>query len=211
MRLRYTRGMHKMNKPESDEALASVEDTEAQNGQEFSPRRPKIALRFNKVETYLPLTSYSERLLRQIPGQVELYQCTDPDDPAATARALTSFAMRLKQSIGESFSIQTQQALLNWTEYETVNKKSITRDRSQRVIRCVVTCNPLYNAWLKKSMDESAEAAELAQTILAEGPRPAGRPRIHPVKPKPPIDPANPQKRGRGRPRKNPLGQDTLL
>lgn len=48
--------MHEMNKPESEETPASVEDTEAQDGQEFSPRKPKIALRFNKVETYLPLT-----------------------------------------------------------------------------------------------------------------------------------------------------------
>ena len=208
------RGMHKMSNSESTESPGLGDATESQETQEFSLRRPKIALRFNKVETYLPLTSYSERLLRQTPGQVELYQCTDPDDPAATARALTSFAMRLKQSIGDTFSIQTQQALLNWTEYETVNGKSITRDRNQRVIRCVVTCNPLYDEWVKKSIAENEQAAELAQIIAVEGPRPKGRPRIHPekaAKPTPPIDPANPQKRGRGRTRKNPEGQDTLL
>ena len=217
--------MNKMNNREGAESPAPADVAENHETQGFNQPRPKRVLQFNSVDSFIPLTSYSEKLLRQTPGEVVLYPCQNERDPAATARALTSFALRIRQSLANAglqaevepkdrkqFSISTQQAVLMWTDYEEDGTGGrIPIDHTQRVIRCVTTCNPLYDEWLKKSMNESVEAAELAQAILVEGPRPAGRPRIHPIKPKPPIDPANPQKRGRGRPRKNPEGQDTLL
>ena len=225
MYLRYIFGMHKMNNSQSDDSTdsAGADGAETQEPQELGLRHYKRLLSMNSAETYIPLTSYSERLLRQVPGSVVLYP-SDDKNAAVTARALTSFAQRIKQSLAridelnpenipiekrnlsELFGISTQQAVLLWQE----NSDDGPIDKTQRVIRCTVTHNVLYNAYAQLVIEENEKAAELA----LEGPKPQGRPRIHPekpVKPKPPIDPSNPAKRGRGRPRKTPEGQDTLL
>ena len=214
-----------MSNSQNDDSTASdrADGAETQEQQDLGVRHYKRALQFNSIESFVALTSLSEKLLRQVPGEVVLYPA-DEKNAAITARALTSFAQRIKQSLAridelnpekidikdrdlsELFGISTQQAVLLWQE----NSEDGPVDRTQRVIRCIVTHNKLYDAYIQRNIEENERAAELAQ----EGPRPQGRPRIHPEKPaKPtaPIDPANPAKRGRGRPRKTPEGQDSLL
>ncbi len=211
-----------MNNSQSDDSTdsAGADGAETQESQDLSQKHYKRILAMNSADTYIPLTSYSEKLLRQTPGEVVLYPCNNEKDASATARALTSFSLRIRQSLAridelnpeqiplkdrdlsKLFGISTQQSVLLWQEGLV--------DKTQRVIRCVVTHNMLYDLHIQRNIEENEKAAELA----LEGPRPQGRPRIHPEKPaKPtvPIDPTKPAKRGRGRPRKFPESQDTLL
>ena len=211
-----------MSNSEGDTATvqAGAEGAETQEQQDLGVRHYKRALQFNSVESFIALTSLSEKLLRQVPGEVVLYPCAEKD-ASITSRALTSFSMRIRQTLSrieelnpekkdykdlpELFGISTQQSVLLWTDFED----GCSVDRTQRVIRCVVTHNKLYDIYIKRNIEKNERTAELMAV-----PRPQGRPRIHPEtpeRPKPPIDPANPQKRGRGRPRKAPEGQDTLL
>ena len=192
----------------TDDTAKDTENPEAGNATETQPeplRKPKRAHLF-QGDDWIPL-GVSERLLRQKPGEIALYHCSNPDDPAAEARNIISFGQRIKMSIAE-FAITTSQCYIVRTEYETIPEqpgKRMPRDYVERCIRVVVVSNPLYNRWLERELNVDVEARKLAEIIEVEGPRPKGRPKKD--RSNEPVQ----EKRGRGRPKKKPDGQEPLI
>ena len=180
-------------------------------------RKPKMLLRYNSPATWQAVST-SEILLRTRPNEPRLFPCSNPEDPAAEARALVAYADRINRNIESYVEKQREQAGKKLAEGEKFFTKTtaqcftIYTDRSQkdvleRCIRCVVTKNWLFDA----SLDYERQVAELAaqagvEEVSSSGEpvvkRGRGRPRktIQPV----PVGPAEIVKRGRGRPKKNP-------
>ena len=192
------------------------EDVAVEDGVQVGKRKPKRLLQFNTPATWLYL-GVSEALLRTKPNEPRLFPCSNPEDPAAEARALVAYADRINRNIEQFVKKQreaTGEKVAEGEKFFTITTAqclTIYTDRSQkdvleRCIRCVVTKNWLFDA----ALEHERQAAELAaQAGVEEASSPSepivkrgrGRPRktIQPV----PVGPAV-VKRGRGRPKKNP-------
>ncbi len=198
------------------------EDVAVEDGVQVGKRKPKRLLQFNTPATWLYL-GVSEALLRTKPNEPRLFPCSNPEDPAAEARALVAYADRINRNIEQFVKKQreaTGEKVAEGEKFFTITTAqclTIYTDRSQkdvleRCIRCVVTKNVLYDMSLDYERQVAELAAQSAVEEMSSGEpvvkRGRGRPRktIQPV----PVGPAEIVKRGRGRPKKNPE-QGTLV
>lgn len=163
-----------MNTPEIE-----TETPESPEGSDIPDRRPKIANRYSDAANW-ELLGMSETLLRCEPNKPLLWPVPDGADSAAIQRMIISYAFRMRQKIPE-YKLQTAVCLINWVETEEIDGKTVARDRVARAIRIVVTCNPLFDAWLARSRLEDEEARRKAAELEAAGPRPRGRPVTKPA------------------------------